>query len=83
MKRESAEAKAERIIGEELKRLGWSEADLSQQPKSAPAKLALAARLRRETTLTLPWLAARLHLGTWKSFSAKLHRWRKANETRK
>jgi hypothetical protein len=43
-------------------------------------KLALAARVRRETTLTLPWIAARLPLGTWKSFNAKLHRWRKANE---
>jgi putative transposase len=80
MKRESAEGKAERIIREELKRLGWAERDLKLAAKSDPAKLALAARVRRETTLTLGWLAARLHLGTRKSFSAKLHRWRKANE---
>jgi hypothetical protein len=80
LKRESAEAKAERIICEELKRLGWKEADLSRRLKSGPSKLALAARVRRETTMTLPWISARVHLGIWKSFNAKLHRWRKANE---
>jgi hypothetical protein len=82
LKRESAETKAERIIRQELKRLGWQDGELSERPKSEPAKLALAARLRRETTLTLPWLAARLHAGTWKSLNAKLHRWRKLNESR-
>jgi putative transposase len=81
LKRESAEVRAARIIGEELRGLGWREADLKQRPKSDPPKLALAARLRRETTLTLPRIAARLHMGTWKSLNAKLHRWRKANET--
>ena len=81
LKRESAAAKAERIICEELKRLKWREGELLARPKSDPAKLAMAARLRRETTLPLPQIAARLHMGTWKSLSAKLRRWRKANET--
>jgi hypothetical protein len=51
---------AQFVIGEQLKGLGRGEADLSQQPKSDPAKLALAARLRRETTLmlTLPTTVA-------------------------
>jgi REP element-mobilizing transposase RayT len=80
LKRESAEAKAERIIQEELRRLHWTAADLSKKPKSDPAKLALAARLRRETTLTLPWVAARLRLGSWKSANAKLHRWKKSHD---
>jgi putative transposase len=80
LKRESVEAKAERIITAELKRRHWTECDLEQCAKSAPEKLALAARLRRETTLKLPWISARLHMGTWKSLNAKLHRWRKANE---
>ena len=79
-KRESAEAKAERIIREELKRLRWTEGELKERAKSHPAKLALAARLRRETTLTLRWISKRLHAGSWKSLNAKLHRWRKANE---
>jgi len=41
----------------------------------------LAARLRRETTLTLPWIAARLQAGSWKSLVAKLHRWRKTHDS--
>ena len=81
LKRESAEAKAERIIREELKRLGWSTSELSRRPKSDPAKLAMASRLRRETTLPLKSIAVRLHMGTWKSLNAKLYRWRKTNET--
>jgi putative transposase len=80
LKRESAQAKAERIIGEELQRRGWREGELRDRAKSDPEKLAVAARLRRETTLTLPEIAVRLHLGSWKSFSAKLHRWKKARE---
>jgi putative transposase len=81
LKRESAEAKAERIIHQEIKRLRWSPGELSKRPKSDPAKLAIAARLRRETTLTLPWIAARLQAGTWKSLNAKLYRWRKTHES--
>lgn len=72
LRRESAEAKAERIIGEELKRLGWKAKDLAQRHKSDPAKIALAARLRRETTLTIKAIAARLHLGSWKSATTRL-----------
>jgi len=67
LKRESAEAKAERIIAEELRRLRWANTDLQLRLKSDPAKLQIAARLRVETTLTIKWIAARLHLGTTKS----------------
>jgi hypothetical protein len=74
LRRESAESNAERIIGEELKRLGWTEAELGRRLKSDPAKLAMAVRLRRERTVTLPWIARRLQSGTWKSLNAKLHR---------
>ncbi|HEY2953593.1 MAG TPA: hypothetical protein VGK40_13470, partial [Verrucomicrobiae bacterium] len=70
---ESAQAKGERIIGEELKGLKWSERDLRQRPKSDGAKLKLAARLRRETTLTIRQIAERLHLGSWKSLNNKLY----------
>ena len=80
LKRERAETKAGRIMAEELKRLGRRPGELSARPKSDPAKLAIAARLRRETTLTLSQITARLHTGTWKSLIAKLHRWRKINE---
>ena len=46
-----------------------------ERRKNDPAKLALAARLRRETTLPLKWITARVRLGTSKSANAKLHRW--------
>jgi hypothetical protein len=35
---------------------------------------AKAARLGRKTALPLPWIAARLQAGSWKSRSAKRHR---------
>ena len=62
LKRESAAAKAERIIGEELKRLGLTSADLTLRLKSDPEKLRIASRLRTETTLPIHRIAARLHL---------------------
>ena len=75
LRREMVEAKAERIIGEELKRLKWKEKELALRNKSDPAKLAIAGRLRKETTLTVKRIAERLHLGTPKSANALLHRW--------
>ena len=50
--------------------------------KSHSAKRVLAAQLRRETTLALPAVAVRLHLGTCKRLNARLHRWRKAKAIR-
>jgi putative transposase len=79
LRQESAESKAERIITEELRRLGWAERDLSERRKSDPAKLALAARLRKETTMPLKWIAGRVRLGTSKSANMKLHRWLQAH----
>ncbi|MEI6781963.1 MAG: hypothetical protein WCQ21_13705, partial [Verrucomicrobiota bacterium] len=48
---------AERLIGEELQRLGWTEGELAARRKSDPLQLALAARMRRETTLLLKAIA--------------------------
>src|SRR5260221_2429567 len=42
--------------------------------KGDPSKLALAAPLREETTLTIRPIAHRLHAGRWKHLNAKLHR---------
>jgi hypothetical protein len=79
LRRAAAETKAERIVAEELKRAGWTAGDLEGHPKGDPVKLALATRLRRETTLSLKWIANRLQLGTWRSANARLHRWRQAH----
>ncbi len=72
---ETAEARGERIIAEELARLRWNAGQLQQQRKNDPRKLAIAARLRRETTLTLKAIAAKIGLGSSKSANATLHRW--------
>jgi hypothetical protein len=61
-RRESADARAGRIIGEELARLAWTEADL-------------ASRLRKETTATLKATAPRLHLGASKRANTRLRHW--------
>ena len=72
LRRESAQVKADRIIAEALRRLGWARSDLEQRNRSAPEKLELAARLRRETTLTIKEIAQRLYLGSWKSATTRL-----------
>jgi hypothetical protein len=53
-----------RIIAEELKRGRWQEADLKTRLKGPPVKVALAARLEAETTMTVGWIAERLAMGT-------------------
>src|SRR5436305_786732 len=73
-RRETAEAKAERLITEELTRLQWTGQDLVAHSKSDPRKLAIAARLRQETTLSIKEIAERLHLGKPKGAKANLHK---------
>ena len=79
LRRESAQAKARRIVAVELKALGWKD-ELEHRAKSDPAKLAIAARLRRETTLTIREIAKLLYMGQPESLNSKLHHWRKAHE---
>ena len=62
-------------LAEELGRLGWKPAELAGRRKSDPGKLAIAARLRPQTTLPLKETAARVHLGPSKSANARLHHW--------
>jgi REP element-mobilizing transposase RayT len=63
------------FVREELRRSGWREADLVAGRKSDPGKLAIAARLRRETALTIKGISARVGLGSSKSAHARLHQW--------
>jgi len=62
-KREAAQEKANRIVEEELRRLGWQKEDLGRRPKGDPAKVGIARRLRAETTVSLKWVAAVLAMG--------------------
>jgi hypothetical protein len=74
---ETAEALAELIIAEELKLGRWQEADLKTRPKGDSVKVALAARLRAETTMTVGWIAERLTMGTRGYLNHLLYRRRK------
>jgi len=62
--RESAEAKAERMVLEELKKLGWRREELGKRRKGDAEKVRIALRLRKETTMTSAWIAQRLEMGT-------------------
>jgi hypothetical protein len=60
--------------GDRLWGIYLAERQLKEHPKNDPAKLALiAARLRRETTVTIRQIARRLYLGSWKSLNHQLH----------
>ena len=63
-RQETAMAKAERLLAEELERRGWSEEELSRRRKADGAKLDMAQRLRSETTMTWAWIASHLQMGT-------------------
>jgi hypothetical protein len=65
--RESAEAKAERVVEGGLARAGWKEADLELRRKVDGLKVELARRLRRETTQGRLWSTKRLRMGHWRS----------------
>jgi hypothetical protein len=59
----------ELLAREGLRKLGWTEAELAKRPKRDRVKLKLAVQLRRETTMTLKWIAGRLRMGTRASLS--------------
>src|SRR5213592_4928564 len=59
---ETAEAKAQRIAEQELKRLRGSAQGLESHRKGDKRKLRIARRFREETTMTLTWIARRLRM---------------------
>lgn len=62
-RQETMEAQAEEIVAEELKRRRWGKGELLKRAKGDPVKVALAARLRVETAVTVKWIAERLAMG--------------------
>ena len=79
-RRQSDEQKAESLIASGLAKAGWTEEDLVQRRKTDPIKLRLAAKLRRETPLTLNWIAGRLQTGTWKNRNRSLYEYRELQQ---
>ena len=63
-RQETAEAKADRILAEELRRRGWNDEALKQRRKQDAEKIQMARRLRAETTMPWGWIAAHLEMGT-------------------
>jgi len=61
---ESAEQRARRIIEAVLKKKRWTADHLKSLRKGDPFKVKLAEQLRKETTMTLAWIAEQLHMGT-------------------
>ncbi|PYK97732.1 MAG: transposase [Verrucomicrobia bacterium] len=77
---ETEATKAEGMIAEELKRRKWKATELKTRPKGDPAKVALAARLRAETTMTVGWIAERLGMGSRGYLNHLLYLRRKARD---
>jgi hypothetical protein len=65
--KESDKQKAERLIGEMLRKAKWSEDELKHRRKGDPKKALLAAKLRSETAMTWQWIAQRLAMGHWRT----------------
>ncbi len=64
-RRESAEQRALRLIADALKDLRLTQAQFESLPPHSRSKLALAQRLRRETTMSLKWVAQQLGFASW------------------
>src|SRR5208283_2776816 len=55
-RREAQEAKALALVREDLARWGWDHEAMRQAGKSDERKVRLAARLRKDTTMSLKWI---------------------------
>jgi REP-associated tyrosine transposase len=76
-RRETAEAQAEEMVREELKRRRWGEQELKARAKGDAVKVAISVRLRAETTVTVAWMAERLQMGAPGYVNHLLYRRRK------
>jgi REP-associated tyrosine transposase len=80
-RRESAEEKAERIVKEELAKAGWRPEELAKRAKGDSVKLAVALRLRGDTTMTLKWISQRLEMGAWTHLNKRLYEQRRGERS--
>jgi len=78
-----AEADQRRFVetlDETCAKTGWKASYLHAPSKEATSNLALAERLRTETTMTVVWIAQRLSRGTWRYLSHLLYERRKSRQ---
>ena len=64
------------MVAEELRRRRWKEAALGQIAKGDPEKVKIAMRLRKETLMTVAWIAHRLQMGSVANVNTLLYQWR-------
>jgi hypothetical protein len=79
-RRESQAEKAEWVVGEELRRRGWTEPTLGERSKGDREKVAIAMRLRQETLVTVAWIAGRLQMGSVANVNTLLYRCRRGRK---
>jgi putative transposase len=79
-RQESQKEKAERVVGEELRRRGWTEVTLGERPKGDLEKVRIAVRLRKETLVTVAWIAERLQMGSVANVNTLLYQWRRGEK---
>jgi putative transposase len=72
-RRETCQARAGKLIDEELRMAKKKPEDLPGLPKGHALKVKIAGRLHRETPVTLRWIAEELHMGTWRYVSYLLY----------
>ena len=70
---ESEEQKALSVVEHELRPRRWTLAQLTRWHKWAKRKERIALRLRRETTMTLKWVAEQLAMGAWANVARRLY----------
>jgi hypothetical protein len=56
-----------------MKKLGWQEVEFGMRRKGHAGKLKMARRLRRETPMSLKWIADRLKMATWTNVTKRLY----------
>jgi hypothetical protein len=59
--------------------LDWTRDELTRRGKGDKHKVALARRLRAETTMSLAWIAEHLRMGSWSYISDLLRKTKSAN----
>ncbi len=81
-RREVQTSQALVLLREEMQRLGWDAAALRQAAKGDERKVRLARRIRRETTMSLKWIAEHLAMGSWTHVSNLLGTERKRESSK-
>lgn len=72
-RQQSMQHKAEKIVRQEMRKAGSREKDLERRRKGDAEKVAVAQRMREETTVSLKWIASRLRMGTWTYLNNRLY----------